>query len=43
VVAGDPDGRALSAGHDVRPEAEALNFLANCRDFRVARVRAHDD
>jgi hypothetical protein len=43
VVAGDPDGRALSARHNVGAEAKALNFFANGRDFRVAGVRAHDD
>jgi hypothetical protein len=43
MIPSDPDSGALGPWHDVGAKTEALNFFANGRDFRIARVRAHDD
>jgi AGZA family xanthine/uracil permease-like MFS transporter len=43
VIAGDADGGSLGARHDVRPEAETLDFGADARDVLLGRVRAHDN
>ena len=42
VIAGDADGGALRARHDVGAEAEALNFRANAGDILLGGVRAHN-
>ena len=43
MIAGDADGGTLGAGHDVRTESEAMNFLAHARDVLLGGVGAHDD
>jgi hypothetical protein len=43
VIAGDPNGGSLRAGHHMGAEPEALNSGANLSDVLLGGLRAHDD